>query len=64
VELTEAADSSLTAVMGRLAAYTGQEVEWDFVTERSELDLFPKDLTMHGPLASPPHAVPGVTKLI
>lgn len=64
VELSETADSSLTAVMGRLAAYTGQEVDWDFVTERSELDLFPKDLTMNGPLASPSHAVPGVTKLI
>ena len=46
VELTETANSSLTAAMGRMAAYTGQKVNWDFVTKKSQLDTMPKDLTL------------------
>lgn len=64
VELKETAASSLTAVMGRVAAYTGQNVTWDFLTKQSQLDLFPKALTFDGQLDSQPSAVPGVTKLI
>ena len=44
LEAEEMAASSLTAVMGRLAAYTGERVEWGFVTEESTLDLMPADL--------------------
>ena len=64
VELAETADSSLTAVMGRLAAYTGQQVDWDFITQQSMLDLFPKDLKLDESLPMASYAVPGVTKLI
>ncbi|MGB7347285.1 MAG: Gfo/Idh/MocA family oxidoreductase, partial [Pirellulaceae bacterium] len=64
VELKQTADSSLTAVMGRMAAYTGQKVEWDFVTEKSELSLFPENFDINGSLESPGFAVPGKTKLI
>lgn len=64
VELKQTADSSLTAVMGRMAAYTGQKVTWDFVTQESELDLFPKNLTWDGELPEPRHAIPGITKLV
>ncbi|MFM8494054.1 MAG: Gfo/Idh/MocA family protein [Planctomycetia bacterium] len=64
VELRQMADSSLTAVMGRLAAYTGQRVAWKFVSEESQLDLFPKDLTWQSALPSPGFAVPGRTKLV
>jgi hypothetical protein len=64
VELKQTADSSLVAVMGRLAAYTGQRVTWDFVTKDSTLDLFPKDLAWDGSLPAPGHAVPGRTKLV
>jgi hypothetical protein len=63
VELRQMADSSLVAVMGRLAAYTGQKVTWKFVAEESKLDLFPKDLTWQSSLTSPGFAVPGKTKL-
>lgn len=35
VELQATAESSLTAVMGRMAAYTGQQVTWDHVTNES-----------------------------
>jgi predicted dehydrogenase len=45
VELRQMADSSLVAVMGRMAAYSGQKVSWKFASEESQLDLFPKDLT-------------------
>ena len=64
VELKDTADSSLTAVMGRLAAYTGQLVTWDFVTQQSKLDLFPKDLALDNPRPEPQFAIPGKTKLV
>lgn len=64
VELKQTADSSLVAVMGRLAAYSGQRVTWDFVSKESQLDLFPKDLAWDGALPAPTHAIPGRTKLV
>ena len=64
VELLETAKSSLTAVMGRMAAYTGKKVTWDFVSNESELDLFPKDLQWDGSRPEPSYAIPGKTKLI
>jgi myo-inositol 2-dehydrogenase/D-chiro-inositol 1-dehydrogenase len=64
VELRQMADSSLVGVLGRLAAYTGQRVTWQFTAEESQLDLFPKDLTWQSSLPSPGFAVPGRTKLI
>lgn len=64
VELRQMADSSLLGVLGRLAAYTGQNVTWKFVAEESQLDLFPKDLTWQSSLPTVGFAVPGKTKLI
>ena len=64
VELRQMADSSLVAVMGRMAAYSGQQVSWKFASEESQLDLFPKDLTWTSSLPRQPAAVPGKTKLI
>jgi len=64
VELRQMADSTLVAVMGRMAAYTGQKVTWKFVTEESKLDLFPQDLTWTSSLPQHAPAVPGRTKLI
>lgn len=63
VELKQTADSSLTAVMGRMAAYTGKRVTWDFVTSQSTLDLFPSDISWEDPLPKPHFAAPGRTKL-
>jgi predicted dehydrogenase len=37
------AEATLTAIMGRIAAYTGQRVTWDFVLEESKLDLTPPE---------------------
>jgi myo-inositol 2-dehydrogenase / D-chiro-inositol 1-dehydrogenase len=63
VELKETADSSLTAVMGRLTCYTGRRVTWQFMTEQSQLDLFPEQLDWNGSLPKPQWAVPGTTQL-
>jgi predicted dehydrogenase len=57
----QVAESTLAAIMGRMAAYTGQEVTWDFATT-SKLDLVPKNLAF-GPLPVAEVAVPGKTKL-
>jgi hypothetical protein len=64
VELQQTAESSLTAVMGRMAAYTGKKVTWDFVTKESQLDLFPKDLRIDGERPKPEFAIPGKTPLV
>lgn len=64
VELKQTADSSLTAVLGRVAAYTGQKVDWDFLVNDSKLDLFPEELDFNGPRPESHFAVPGETKLI
>ena len=64
VELRQTADSSMAAVLGRVAAYTGQKVSWEFLTKESTLDLFPKDLALDASLPTPEHAVPGRMKLV
>ena len=64
IELRQTADSSLVAVLGRMAAYTGRKVTFDFLAKESKLDLFPADLRWDGALPPPKHAVPGRTKLI
>jgi hypothetical protein len=62
-ELKQVAESTLTAIMGRMSAYTGQEVSWDQALN-SKLDLVPDKLSWEMSLPVPPVAVPGVTKLI
>jgi myo-inositol 2-dehydrogenase / D-chiro-inositol 1-dehydrogenase len=60
-ELRQVAESTLTAIMGREAAYTGQEITWEQVLE-APLDLTPPQLAF-GPLPVEPVPVPGRTKL-
>ena len=57
------AHSTLAAVMGRMSAYTGQTVTWDFALNQSTLDLMPKNLAF-GDLPQAPMAMPGVTPLV
>lgn len=59
-ELEATADSSLTAVMGRFAAYSGKEVTWDSIT-KSQVDLMPDEgaLTQDTPIKSPGMQIPG-----
>jgi predicted dehydrogenase len=58
----QVAESTLTAIMGRMSAYTGQEVTWDQAMNSTEV-LMPTTLQM-GPLPVPPVAKPGTTKLV
>jgi myo-inositol 2-dehydrogenase/D-chiro-inositol 1-dehydrogenase len=62
-ELKTVTESSLTAVMGRMAAYTGQIVSWEAALNSRD-DTFPKNLAWDMTLPTPPVAVPGQTKLI
>lgn len=62
-ELKNVAESTLTAIMGRMSAYTGKQVTWDQALNSQE-DTMPKDLSLSMKLAVPPVAVPGKTPLI
>jgi predicted dehydrogenase len=57
------ATSTLLAIMGRMAAYTGQQVTWDQAMNSQE-KLFPEGLDWKGSLEVKPRAEPGVTKLV
>jgi predicted dehydrogenase len=61
-ELKQVGESTLTAIMGRMSAYTGKEVTWDFALN-SKLDLTPPSYEF-GSLETPPVAIPGKTELI
>ena len=53
--------STLMAIMGRMAAYTGQEVTWEMALDSTE-QLVPEKLDWNMKLDVPPMAMPGVTK--
>jgi predicted dehydrogenase len=55
--------STLVALMGRLAAYTGQQLTWDDVLNSKE-KLYPEHLDWNGSHEVRRRAVPGVTKLV
>jgi len=57
------AESTLTSIMGRMSAYTGRALKWDWVMNASKLDLRPSKYDF-GDLPMPPVAVPGKTQLI
>jgi myo-inositol 2-dehydrogenase/D-chiro-inositol 1-dehydrogenase len=57
------ARSTLLAIMGRMAAYTGQVVTWEDAMTSKE-DLMPARLAWDAPISVPPVAIPGVTKLV
>jgi myo-inositol 2-dehydrogenase / D-chiro-inositol 1-dehydrogenase len=63
-ELQNVAESTLTAIMGRMSAYSGKQVTWDFVTKKSTEDLFPKNLTWDSSLPEPPLPIPGKYPLV
>ena len=56
------AKSTLLAIMGRMATYTGQEITWDMAWNSKE-DLTPPQYEW-GDLATPEVAVPGVTRYV
>ena len=54
--------STLLAIMGRMATYTGQQITWDQALNSQE-DLTP-DRYEWGPIATPEIARPGLTKFV
>jgi hypothetical protein len=57
------AHSSLAAIMGRMAAYTGQEITWEKALNSQER-LVPEGLAWNMKLEVPPMAMPGVTRFV
>lgn len=61
-EGVQVAESTMTAILGRMSAYTGQEVTWDQAMASQE-SIVPTNLEMGAKMEVPPIAVPGKTKL-
>lgn len=55
------AQSTMLAIMGRMAAYTGQQITWEDALNSKE-NLFPAKIAWDAPISVPPVAMPGVTK--
>lgn len=60
-ELKTVAESTLTAIMGRMSAYSGKVVTWEQALNSQEV-LMPPNLTL-GPLPTPPVPMPGQTQI-
>jgi predicted dehydrogenase len=57
------AESTMTCIMGRMSAYTGRALKWDWAMNASKLDLSPPTYEF-GDLPARPVAVPGQTPLV
>jgi len=57
------AQSTLVGLMGRMAAYTGQEVGWEQI-QKSQEKLVPEKLDWKMRLEIPKLAMPGVTRVV
>jgi predicted dehydrogenase len=57
------AESTMCAIMGRMSAYTGRAISWDWAMNSSQLDLTPKTYEL-GPNPVDPVAIPGQTSLV
>jgi hypothetical protein len=55
------AKSTMLAIMGRMSAYTGQQITWEMAMNSKE-ELSPKAYTWDAEPPSSEVAVPGVTK--
>ena len=54
------AKSTLLAILGRMAAYTGKQITWEMAMNSKE-DLTPPAYDWNVPLTVPPVAMPGIT---
>lgn len=57
------ADSTMTAIIGRMSAYTGKSLEWDWALNESKLDLSPEKMEF-GNIPRRPVGIPGITELM
>jgi len=62
-EAQNIAESTMCAIIGRMSAYTGRALKWNWAMNASKLDLRPKRYEF-GRLPLRPVAVPGKTQLI
>jgi predicted dehydrogenase len=63
-ELKQVAESTLTAIMGRMSAYTGKPVKWEKALSSMEDNIiWPEKIDWEVSLQTPPVAMPGRTKL-
>jgi len=62
-ESRQVAESTMTLIIGRMSAYTGRALKWDWAMNASKLDLTPPKYEF-GDLPVRPVAIPGNTKLI
>jgi myo-inositol 2-dehydrogenase/D-chiro-inositol 1-dehydrogenase len=62
-ELKQVAESTLTAIMGRMSAYTGKAVTWEQALN-SKLNTFPDQLAWDAKLPGPTLPRPGSTPLV
>jgi len=62
-ELKTVAESTLTAIMGRMATYTGIPITWEMALNSKEVTM-PPELTLQSKITVPPVAIPGQTKFI
>lgn len=58
-ELAQVAESTLTAIMGRMSAYSGKAVTWDEALNSTE-SIVPATMQL-GPIPTPPVPMPGST---
>jgi predicted dehydrogenase len=58
------AQSTMTAILGRMAGYSGRALSWNFAMNGSKLDLTPKEWEFGGNFPIAPVAVSGKTKII
>jgi myo-inositol 2-dehydrogenase / D-chiro-inositol 1-dehydrogenase len=56
------AEATMTGIMGRMSAYTGRALKWEWAMNSSKLDLRPAKYEL-GPLPVGPVAMPGRTPL-
>jgi myo-inositol 2-dehydrogenase/D-chiro-inositol 1-dehydrogenase len=59
----QVAESTLTAILGRMSAYTGREVSYAWLLESSKLDLTPPAFAW-GDAPKVEIAIPGLTPLV
>ena len=61
-ELKQVAESTMSAIIGRMSAYTGRAMSWEWAMNSSKLDLSPAKYEF-GPNPVDPVAIPGTTQL-
>jgi hypothetical protein len=57
------AESTMTMILGRMAAYSARQLKWDYAINAEE-DLFPKQPLEMGPMPVAPLPVPGKMELL